>query len=102
LTRTIGNSTIKGVDLDVELLATRNTLLSANVQYLDTKYDSFTYFVPNQGLPPNTNCAYSPTTQTINGVPLNLFEIDCSGRPAFNSPKWSFNLNGEQTFELGS
>src|SRR5690606_360608 len=48
LTRNIGNSTIKGVDLDLELRATRNTRLSAAVQYLDTEYDSFTYFVPNQ------------------------------------------------------
>jgi iron complex outermembrane recepter protein len=101
LTRNIGNSTIKGIDLDVELLATRNTLLSANVQYLDTKYDSFTYFVPNQGLPPNTSCAFSPTTQTVNGAVLNLFEIDCSGRRAFNSPKWSFNLNGQHSLPLG-
>src|SRR5690606_14964046 len=97
LTRNIGNSTIKGVDLDLELRATRNTRLSAAVQYLDTEYDSFTYFVPNQGLPPNTTCGYAPTTQSVNGTTINVFEIDCSGRPAFNSPRWSFNLNAEQT-----
>jgi iron complex outermembrane receptor protein len=100
LTRNIGNSTIKGVDLDVDLKATPNTLLSASVQYLHGKYDSFTYFVPNQGLPPNSTCAFAPVTQTINGVPLALFQIDCSGKPAFNSPKWSFILNGEQTIPL--
>ena len=100
LTRNIGNSTIKGIDLDVDLKATRNTLLSASVQYLHGKYDSFTYFVPNQGLPPNSTCAFAPTTQTVNGVPLSLYEIDCSGKPAFNSPKWSFILNGEQTIPL--
>lgn len=103
LTRNIGDSTIMGADLDLEFLATPDTLLSANVQYLDTEYDSFTYFAPNQGLPPNTACAYSPTTQNANGAVLNVFEIDCSGRPAFNSPKWSFNLNAQQTvhFEGG-
>lgn len=97
LTRNIGNSTIKGVDLDLELRATRNTRLSAAVQYLDTEYDSFTYFVPNQGLPPNTTCGYAPTTQSVNGTTINVFEIDCSGKRAFNSPRWSFNLNAEQT-----
>ena len=66
----IGNSTIKGVDLDVDLRATPNTLLSASVQYLHGKYDSFTYFAPDQGLPPNTACAFSPTTQTVNGVDM--------------------------------
>jgi iron complex outermembrane receptor protein len=101
LTRNIGDSTIQGVDLDVELLATRNTLLSANVQYLDTTYDSFIYFTPNQGLPPNTTCGFAPTTQTTPGGTVNVFRIDCSGKQAFNSPKWSFNLNGQQTIPLG-
>ena len=100
LTRNIGDSTIKGIDLDVDLRATPTTLLSASVQYLHGKYDSFTYFVPNQGLPPNTTCAFAPATQTVNGVPLSLFQIDCSGKPAFNSPRWSFILNGEQTIPL--
>jgi iron complex outermembrane receptor protein len=100
LTRNIGNSTIKGIDLDVDLKATRNTLLSASIQYLHGQYDSFTYFAPNQGLPPNTACAYSPTSQTVNGTVLALYQIDCSGKPAFNSPRWSFILNGEQTIPL--
>ena len=64
LTRNIGDSTIKGVDLDVDLLADAQHAAVGNVQYLDANYDSFTYFVPNQGLPPNTTCAYAPTTQT--------------------------------------
>jgi len=97
LTRNIGDSTIKGIDLDVDLQPTRNTLLSASVQYLDAVYDSFTYFVPNQGLPPNSTCAFAPITQTVNGTVLSLYQIDCSGKPAFNSPRWSFILNGEQT-----
>jgi iron complex outermembrane receptor protein len=100
LTRNIGDSTIKGLDLDVDFRPARNTLLSAMVQYLDGEYDSFTYFAPNQGLPPNTTCGYAPVTQTVNGTPLALFEIDCSGKPAFNSPRWSFNLNAEQTVPL--
>ena len=100
LTRNIGDSTIKGVDLDVDLKPLRNTLLSASVQYLDGVYDRFTYLVPNQGLPPISTCAYAPTTQTVNNVPLALYQIDCSGKQAFNSPKWSFILNAEQTIEL--
>jgi iron complex outermembrane receptor protein len=100
LTRNIGDSTIKGIDVDVDLKPTPNTLLSASVQYLHGEYDSFTYFVPNQGLPPNSTCAFSPTTQTVNGTVLALYEIDCSGKPAFNSPRWSFILNAQQTIPL--
>jgi iron complex outermembrane receptor protein len=103
LTRNIGDSTIKGADLDVEFLATETTLLSANIQYLDTEYDSFVYFAPNQGLPPNTTCPFNPTTQTTpGGSTINVFRIDCSGNRAFNSPKWSFNLNAQQTIPLGT
>ncbi|MBT2135358.1 TonB-dependent receptor [Croceibacterium sp. LX-88] len=102
LTRNIGDSTIKGVDLDLEYLPAENTQLSANVQYLDTKYDSFVYYSPNQGLPPNTTCPYTPTTQSTPGGTINVFEIDCSGNVAFNSPKWSFNLNGQQTIPIGN
>jgi iron complex outermembrane receptor protein len=102
LTRNIGDSTIKGIDLDIDFKATPNTLLSASVQYLHGQYDSFTYFVPDQGLPPNSTCAFAPTTQTVNGVPLALYEIDCSGKRAFNSPRWSFILNGEQTIPLNA
>ena len=102
LTRNIGNSTIKGFDLDVDLKPAPNTLLSASVQYLHGEYDSFNYFAPNQGLPPNTVCPFTPTTQTINGTTVALYDIDCSGKPAFNSPRWSFILNGEQTIPLDS
>ncbi|WP_404478059.1 TonB-dependent receptor [Novosphingobium sp. BL-52-GroH] len=101
LTRNIGESTIKGVDVDVEFLATPTTLLAASVQYLPTKYDSFVFFTPNQGTPPNTGCPFTPTTQVINGTTVSVFAVDCSGKPAFNSPKWSFNLQGQQTIPLG-
>lgn len=102
LTRNIGDSTIKGIDLDLEFLPAPNTMLSASVQYLDTEYDSFVYYAPNQGLPPNTTCPYAPTTQTTPGGSINVFAIDCSGNVAFNSPKWSFNLDGQQTIPFGN
>lgn len=102
LTRNIGDSTIKGLDMDLQVLPAENTTLSANVQYLDTSYDSFTYFAPNQGLPPNTTCPYTPTTQTTpGGSTINVFAIDCSGNQAFNSPRWSFNLDARQMINVG-
>ncbi len=101
LTRNIGDSTIKGLDLDVQVLPTETTTLSANVQYLDTSYDSFVYFAPNQGLPPNTTCPFTPTTQVTPGGSINVFAIDCSGNQAFNSPRWSLNLDVQQVVNVG-
>ncbi len=101
LTRNIGKATIYGFDADVQALLTDTTLIGAQVQYLHTEYDSFTYFLPNQGLPPITSCGYSPTTQSVNGNSIAVWQVDCSGMPAQNSPKWSLSVFAEQTIPLG-
>ena len=90
-TSNIGSSTIKGVDVDFELLATPTTRINGSVQYLDAKYDSFITFAGNNGAPPNFNCAISGTAR---------FTIDCSGKQALFAPKWAFNIAVEQTIRL--
>ncbi|WP_245978796.1 TonB-dependent receptor [Aurantiacibacter xanthus] len=100
LTRNIGDSTIMGVDLDLQVMPTRHTTLGANVQFLDTNYDSFVYYAPDQGLPPNTSCPFTPTTQATPGGTVNVFAVDCSGNEAFNSPRWSFNLDAQHVIEF--
>lgn len=101
LTRNIGQATIWGLDADLQAMVTPNTMLGAQVQYLNTNYDSFTYFLPNQGLPPVTSCDYAPTTQQVNGSAIAVFAVDCSGKPAQNSPKWSLSVFGEQKIPIG-
>ncbi|MEY2942610.1 MAG: hypothetical protein RLY97_624 [Pseudomonadota bacterium] len=95
-TSNIGRSTIKGIDIDAEFLATPTTRISGSVQYLDTKYDSYTVYGGTAGPLPNFACPY--TTTTYRGAPA--YAIDCSGKPALFSPKWSFNVGIEQTFNL--
>ena len=86
----IGRSTIKGVEFDARALVTSTTTLSANVQYLDAKYDRFTFTTP---VPTLTGC---PVTQSGPS-----FTIDCSGRPALNSPKWTVNAGIQQVIPVG-
>lgn len=103
-TRNVGRSTNKGVDIDFQFLATESTLLRGSVQYLDAVYDSYTFNQKDQSaatdpvnfLLPVTTCQ---TTQVL--TPLRSFDVDCSGKQALNSPKWSFNLGAQQTIELG-
>ena len=95
-TSNIGRSTIKGVDVDFEARVTPTTRVSGGVQYLDTAYASYTVFQATTSTP-NFACPYS--TSTFRGAPA--FAIDCSGKPAMFSPKWSFNLSVEQTFAIG-
>jgi iron complex outermembrane receptor protein len=89
LTQNVGRSTIKGVEVDARVLVTPTTTLSGNVQYLDATYDSFTYATPAR---PFSGCAVTQTT---------TFTVDCSGRPAINSPKWTVNLGAEQVVPMG-
>ncbi|WP_240610112.1 TonB-dependent receptor [Sphingomonas pokkalii] len=94
-TENVGKSTNKGIEVEAQFLATPNTLLSVNVQYLDAKYDNFVYREPIGATPPNTGCPYRPSATA------GLYDIDCSGRSAYQSPKWTMNLGGQQTVPLG-
>lgn len=95
-TRNIGQSTIKGIDLETQFLVTPTTLLSANVQYLDAKAKKFVYqTAATGGLPPLTDCAVTPTASPA------LVNVDCSGFPAYNASKWTLNFAAQQTIAVG-
>ena len=95
-TSNIGRSTIKGIDADFQARLTPTTRVSGGLQYLDTAYTSYTVYTGVTSIP-NFACPYS--TSTFRGSPA--YAIDCSGKPALFSPKWTFNLNLEKSFELG-
>nr|WP_295662767.1 TonB-dependent receptor [Polymorphobacter sp.] len=89
----IGQSTIKGAEGNIEYLPLPDTLLTGEVQYLDTKYKSFSYNQPAQATPPLTGC---PTT-----LNTGVYTINCSGFPAFNAPKWTLTVAAQQTVRVG-
>ena len=89
----IGRSTIKGVEAEGRVLVTPTTQLSADVQYLHARNDSFTYQQPQFLGYPYTNCAVTPVGANFN--------INCSGLPSYNSPTWTINLAGQQTVPIG-
>ncbi len=92
-TENVGSATFKGVELSSLFRPFSQTQISVDIQYLDAKYDSFTYTVPNFG-PPITGCG-------VVGGGAN-YTIDCSGRRPPQAPEWSINLGAEQTIALGS
>lgn len=91
ITANVGRSTIKGAEVEARALVTPTTTLTINVQYLDAKYDQFSYVSP---APVMTGC---PVTQS--GA---LFTVDCSGRPALNSPKSTVNLGAQKIIPFGN
>lgn len=94
LTRNIGRSVAKGIEVEALAQVTPSTLLRANVQYLDSVYKSFTYVTPAR---PFTGCATTPSASP-SGAP---FTINCAGFPLFNAPKWTVNLGAQQRLTLG-
>lgn len=95
-TENVGRSSIKGFEADIEARPLSGTSLSATVQYLDAKFDSFKYNVPASGGVPNVGCPLA-----VNPTNAVLLTVDCSGNPAYNSPKWTLTFGAEQIIPLG-
>ena len=94
-TENVGRATFKGVEAETRFLLTPTTELSADVQYLDARYDSFVYQTPNLngGLGNGTSC---PNI----GTPGTSYTVDCSGKRPPNAPEWTINLGAQQTINL--
>ena len=95
ITRNIGQSTIRGVELEGQVLLTPQTILSADVQYLDATYNSFVYKPLISSGYPVTGCAVSKDATTA-----TLYDVNCSGKPAFNSPTWTVNAGIQHTIPV--
>ncbi|AUW57788.1 TonB-dependent receptor [Sphingobium sp. SCG-1] len=95
-TQNIGKSRIRGLEVDGRFLVTTTTEISADVQYLDSKFTSFVYQAAKSLGYPRTLCGVS-----TNASNATLYDINCSGKPAYNAPKWTVNFSAQQTVPLG-
>lgn len=99
-----GNSTIKGAEVELQIAVTANTMVGANVQYLDGEYDElkFTALSPG-GAPLRYDCTLSSLRPALPNTPnpAAYQDVDCSGKPTLNSPELTANLMVEHTFRLG-
>lgn len=98
-----GKSRIYGADLELQFAPTSADLFSANVQYLNGKYNSLiTANFSGPGNPIPTGCTVLGSRLANPGVnAARFFDTDCSGKPTVQSPKWIANLSYEHTFDLG-
>jgi len=92
-TENVGHATTKGAELELDYLLARNTQVTAHAQYLDATYDDLRFRAPQLGpAPPPYGCPFT----TSNG----FYNIDCSGKEATQSPKWTTDLSIQQRFPL--
>jgi len=91
-----GSSTIEGGELSVKYLLTPHTVVNLDAQYLSAVYDRFTYQVPAGGTnpPPVTSCAFARSDATH-------YTVNCAGKTAQQSPRWTGNFGIQQTVDVG-
>ena len=100
-TENIGQSKIKGAEVDVLYKAADMTTLKANVQLLDNTIEQFSYLqgTADVAVQVVTGCATSVVSVTDDEP---VFNVDCSGQEGRNSPKLTLNLGLEQEYEFES
>jgi iron complex outermembrane recepter protein len=94
VTENVGETKVKGVEVEARAIAWEGATLNTTIQYLDAEYSDFVYFNPAQNGPPVTGCPFSFTG--------SAFRIDCSGRQAINAPTWAINAGLEQVFNFAN
>ena len=95
-TQNVGQASYKGVEADTRFKASRGFELTADVQYLDARYQSFAFQAPNLngGVSNGTACPNS-------GVVTSVYTVDCSGKQPPYAPTWTVNFGAEQTVYVG-
>lgn len=102
-TENAGKATIKGAEAELLWQMSPADLFSLNVQYLDTNYDNLRYqYYSTTGGSPVLGCAISPTALIGASPQARIFDVNCTGRPLTNAPKWALNAGYEHSFDLGS
>ena len=101
-TENAGSATIYGVETELLWQPSPADLLSINLQYLHTKYDDLRYQAYSvTGPAPVIGCAVSPTTLLGASPTARVYDVNCSGQPLVNAPKWVVNAGYDHTFDLG-
>ncbi|MBO9580447.1 MAG: TonB-dependent receptor [Sphingobium sp.] len=100
-TENAGAATIYGLEAEAVWQMSRHDRLNVNVQYLRTKYDDLRYQAYSAtGPAPVIGCAVTPTTLIGASADARIYNVDCTGRPMPQAPRWSFNAGYERNFEL--
>jgi len=94
VTENVGKTRILGAEVEVRARVFGNTTLNATAQYLDAKYQNFTYANPALLGLPVTGCPFTPGANST-------FVVDCSGRRPPNAPEWTLSGGIEQIVDLG-
>jgi iron complex outermembrane receptor protein len=102
-TENAGKATIYGAEAELMFQLTAHDLFTANLQYLHAQYDDLKYQAySTTGPAPAIGCSTALSSQTGASAAAKIYNVDCSGRPVVNAPKYVVNLGYEHSFPLSS
>ena len=94
VTENAGKSRSFGFELETDYLLTPTTRLGAQVQYLNSKYQSFSY--QTIAPPPSTSAC------RITAAGGGQSNVDCAGQTPLRSPRWTLVGSAQQTIPLNN
>ncbi|WP_179505363.1 MULTISPECIES: TonB-dependent receptor domain-containing protein [unclassified Sphingomonas] len=94
ITENAGKAEIYGSEVEITWQPAPSDTLSADVQYLHSRYKEFTYTQSTANGPAQTSC---PTTAIAGQAAV---QVNCAGRTVPLSPTWTVNLSYRHTFDL--
>lgn len=96
----VGAATTKGIELETSLKPVDNLRLSANIGYLNSKYDKFCTDLNGPSsyvTAPTSTCGN--VTRLVNGT--YLVDEDYTNLKLVRAPKWTTQISGEYTMPMG-
>lgn len=100
ITANVGSLTSQGIEIDTKFKAARNTVIGADIEYLDAKINNYTFETPAPinafGMPGpvDTGCSQKPASNPYDA------NVSCAGKRPPQAPQWSMTFLGEQTIPL--
>jgi iron complex outermembrane receptor protein len=103
-TENVGRATFSGFEIETKMAVTDRMTLSADVQYLEAKYDAFVFRQANTGGATSLTAFNGTACPTTGFDPAtnNSFIVDCGARRPANAPEWTLNLGGQQVLPVAS
>jgi iron complex outermembrane receptor protein len=94
VTENIGESRLRGFEVEAVARPLANTTLNLAVQYLDAVRTDYVYSSAAANGPPATGCPIALVGSS--------YRVNCNDTVAPNSPKWTVNAGVQQDFVLGN
>lgn len=102
-TENAGKSRVYGAEVEARFLPTPNTLFALQVQYLNAKYQKFSFFSPDLSVPLSLPAGTIPSAYgCASTLATGAYLVNCSGQPLLQSPEWIIGGAVSQTIDIGN